>query len=444
VVCLTFWLCTSCGQPASSPELDSSDVEIYSWWVSGGEVQALSKLSEGFEERFPGTHVVNEAAEDADNARENLARRIAQGRPPDTFQANIGVDLARWVEINRVDDSESKVVALDNLGLVTDWKATFPQQVLEAASYRNRLYGVPLNVHRENVLFYNREVFDKLELSPPTTLEELHTVAERIQVALDAGELPALKTVFSFGAASSWAYAILAFENLLVAKAGGQFYSEFFAGMARGSGVALAPEAVVQLKSTLAEFAWLWSKTNQDGQDETLWDEGVARLGNGAAAMTVMGDWAKGSLQALGFRPGVDFGQVAFPGTRGQFVFTADTFLLPKGAPHREKAEALLGYFASAEGQDAFNPVKGSIPARLRTNRALYDSVAQATLDDFSEAASAGTLLRALSGMAPSPFLDAVNAALVSYANDVNDPERQVEADDSVVLFALQNNYDRL
>jgi hypothetical protein len=74
----------------------------------------------------------------------------------------------------------------------------------------------------------------------------------------------------------------------------------------------------------------------------------------------------------------------------------------------------------------------------------LYDSVAQSTLDDFSEAAAAGTLLRALSGMAPPPFLDAVNAALVDYAADVNDPKRTGEPDDSVVLFALQNNYDRL
>src|SRR5687768_18267999 len=46
------------------------------------------------------------------------------------------------------------------------------------------------------------------------------------------------------------------------------------------------------------------------------------------------------------------------------FVFTLDTFGLPKGAPNRSGAIDLLKVMGSREGQNAFNVVKGSIPAR--------------------------------------------------------------------------------
>jgi glucose/mannose transport system substrate-binding protein len=52
----------------------------------------------------------------------------------------------------------------------------------------------------------------------------------------------------------------------------------------------------------------------------------------------------------------------------------SDSFGLPKGAPNREAAGEWLTLAASQEGQDAFNPKKGSIPSRLDGHRALYDS----------------------------------------------------------------------
>jgi glucose/mannose transport system substrate-binding protein len=62
----------------------------------------------------------------------------------------------------------------------------------------------------------------------------------------------------------------------------------------------------------------------------------------------------------------------------------SDSFGLPKGAPHPENAAAWLTVCGSKEGQDAFNPLKGSIPARADGDRSLYDVYLQSAMDDFA------------------------------------------------------------
>ena len=62
----------------------------------------------------------------------------------------------------------------------------------------------------------------------------------------------------------------------------------------------------------------------------------------------------------------------------------SDSFGLPEGAPNRDGAIAWLTVCGSKAGQDAFNPVKGSIPARTDGDRSLYDVYLQSAMDDFA------------------------------------------------------------
>ena len=48
-------------------------------------------------------------------------------------------------------------------------KGSFPQQLLDMVSYNGEIYSVPSNVHRGNVLFYNKKVFTDNGLTAPTT-----------------------------------------------------------------------------------------------------------------------------------------------------------------------------------------------------------------------------------------------------------------------------------
>ncbi|HKI82284.1 MAG TPA: carbohydrate ABC transporter substrate-binding protein, partial [Pseudodesulfovibrio sp.] len=90
--------------------------------------------------------------------------------------------------------------------------------------------------------------------------------------------------------------------------------------------------------------------------------------------------------------PGEGYGWVASPGTEGTFMFLADSFGLPKGAPHRANAVAWLKVLGSKEGSDTFNPLKGSISARKDSDLSKYNAYSQSAAKDWKSNRVVGSL----------------------------------------------------
>ena len=90
--------------------------------------------------------------------------------------------------------------------------------------------------------------------------------------------------------------------------------------------------------------------------------------------------------------PGEGYAWAPVPGTAGNFQFLSDSFVLPVGAPHRDAAIAWLTVAGSQAGQDAFNPVKGSIPARSDGDVSLYGEYLQSAMDDWASDTVVGSL----------------------------------------------------
>jgi glucose/mannose transport system substrate-binding protein len=139
------------------------------------------------------------------------------------------------------------------------------------------------------------------------------------------------------------------------------------------------------------------------------WDQATQLVIDGTAAMNVMGDWAEGYFKAQGQTPGVEFGWAPSPGTGGSFDALSDSFGLPLGAPNREAALAWLRICGSQAGQDAFNPIKGSIPARTDGDRSLYDEYLTSAMDDFGSNAIVPSLMHGAAA-APSWQQDVIDA----------------------------------
>ncbi len=391
--------------PGGAPQTEDTAVEIFSWWTDGGEQDALDAVLEVHEAEHAGVTVINAAVEYADAARATLETRMSEGAPPDTFQANIGADLLRWVGRT---EGDTALVELDELADEEGWLDAFPPAILAAASKRGSLYGVPLNIHRINSLFYRKALFDDFDLSPPRNLSELNQLVETIKTdpAIQATS-PTGVAPLALGNQWNWTMSLLTFEAILPAIGGARYYERFWAGEA-------SPDDS-EIVETLGEILFLYcgphleirDPSTCDGYfnsdvDTITWSEGVQKLVDGEAAMAVMGDWAKGYLEGEGLVADDDFGVVPFPGKKGvevPFVYTADTFPLPKGAPSPQAARALLVTFGSIEGQVAFNKVKGSIPARSDIVPAEhpedFDSMHQATYEDFTTS----RLTLALSGI---------------------------------------------
>lgn len=72
------------------------------------------------------------------------------------------------------------------------------------------------------------------------------------------------------------------------------------------------------------------------------------------------------------------------PGNQGVFDALSDTFGLPKGARHPEEARNWLRLIGTAEAQDAFNPLKGSIPANVNAGKATYTPYLQQSMQAWT------------------------------------------------------------
>ena len=408
----------ACDGPAGPPA--SSEVEVVSWWTEGGEANALQSLLTLFSNRYPHQKVIDAVVTGSNKARETIRNRMLGGQPPETFQANGGWGLLAWVLYNQRNEADSKMEPIDSLAAEEGWNAVIPKPVLDTVSFGGHTYAVPLNIHRLNTLFFNKQLFIQYGIAEPKTLDQLFAVAAAFR---DRGITP-----IAVGAVEPWTLSLLLFENLLVARAGGPYYRDFLVG----HGDAWAPEVAAALEDlrTLLSFA----NTNAT---QLTWSGAVELVRTGKAAMTIMGDWAKGYFLANQGVPEVSFGEIATPGTGAAFVFTTDTFGLPMGVRNRAGALDLLRVFGSREGQDTFNPIKGSIPARKDANVEAYDVMAQNNINDFRDAAAADPtmLVPATALLAPPEFTDAVEHALATFVVDGNA---------SAVLHTLDNWYDLL
>jgi outer membrane protein OmpA-like peptidoglycan-associated protein len=109
---------------------------------------------------------------------------------------------------------------------------------------------------------------------------------------------------------------------------------------------------------------------------------------------------------------------VNHPGTNGSFIIVADGFTLAKGAPHKESAVAWLKSLGSKEAQEAFNPLKGSIPARTDVDKSKFDGYHQWSMEEFAKDKLVPSCVHG--GAAPETFQKALNDAVSSFVLDKN------------------------
>ena len=89
------------------------------------------------------------------NAKLALANRMQAAIRPDTFQVHGGAELAR--DLGQADDLTQPLTDLYEAEGLADM---FPAGIIELVSDEGVPYSVPVNVHRNGVLWYNKAIFD--------------------------------------------------------------------------------------------------------------------------------------------------------------------------------------------------------------------------------------------------------------------------------------------
>jgi glucose/mannose transport system substrate-binding protein len=347
-------------QTPETPPQAAGQVEVFSWWTGPGEQEGLDAMIADFKSKNPGIEVINAAVSGGagTNAKAILANRLQAGNPPDSYQRHAGQELADDIKAGKLED-------LTSMYEQQGWKDKMPKGLLEAITIDGKIYSVPVNIHRANLIWFLPKTLKELGIAaPPKDWKEFLTQAAAIK---KKG-----KTALAIG--PSWTQKHL-LETVLLGELGPDKYT----GLWNGSTDWKSAEVIAALDTFKKVLAV--SDVKSAAAD---WQPASDRVLDGAAVYTVMGDWLDaywGRAKKLAFK--TDYDVAASPGTAGIYDFLSDSFTLPVGAKNRAAAEKWLQECGSTEGQDAFNPQKGSVPARTDADKGKYKDYLAAALEEW-------------------------------------------------------------
>jgi glucose/mannose transport system substrate-binding protein len=349
---------SACGGSGSSGGgKDSKDVEVFTWWADGGEKKGLDGLVSQFKTDCSQYNFVNGAVAGGAgaNAKQVLASRLQQGQPPSTFQAHAGAELTDYINAGQVEDlsSEYKEWGLND---------AFPKGLIDSLTVGGKIYSVPANIHRANVIWTNKTVLSGAGITDvPKTLPEFFT-------ALEALKAKGVATPLALG--KDWTQQML-FEAVLISDLGPDKFTGLWNGKTDWAGA--------DVTTGINDYKKLLTYTNKD-RDTFDWTDAEKLLIDGKAGFQLMGDWEAADLDAKGFK---DYGYAAFPGNGTAYQWLADSFVLPKNGKNADGTKCWLKTVGSAAGQKAFNTLKGSIPARTDATAGDYPAYQQTAIAEW-------------------------------------------------------------
>ncbi|MBV8351734.1 MAG: carbohydrate ABC transporter substrate-binding protein [Verrucomicrobia bacterium] len=386
-------------QAPFSAKAAEKSLEVFSWWTSGGESAALGALFDVYKKQDPGVEIINAtvAGGGGSAARPVLQTRLAGGNPPDTWQSHPGFELLdQYVEPGYCEP-------ITELYKNDDWDKAFPKELVINLMTKNRqIYAVLAGIHRGNVLWYNTKLLEQngIKVGDQMTLDQFFAACDKLKSA----GISAL----GVGDSGIWASAQL-FENTLLGVIGPKGWTDLFSGAMQWDDP--------RVKEAMKLFAKMQDYVNPD-HAALSWDQAIKELMEGKVAFSSMGDWADGEFTKANLKEREDFGWVSHPGTAGSFIIVADGFTLAKNAPHKEAAIAWLKSVGSREAQEAFNPLKGSIPARTDVDRSKFDGYHQWSMDSFAKDKPIPSCVHGEA--APAAFQQALNDAVTTFLVDKN------------------------
>ena len=341
-------------------------LEIYHWWTSGGEKDAIDALVDAFEDKYPDVAVIQSpVAGGAGYVMKAVMKSLVlAGEAPDAFQMHAGYEGKPYFDAGYLEP-------ISDLWEEEEWEDVFPEVVRDMVNFEGEYYAVPVNIHRPNVVWYNKPLLDAKGIDPATL-----TTWDAFFDACETLRGPHLEYPIALGDVGKWTDTHVLEQ--IIAGEGIDFYEDWINGEVTS---ATDPK----LLDALETFKTYLGYANEDHAALT-WDEAIKRVITGDAAFSVMGDWANGEFYKLEKVYGTDYGTFPTPGTSGMYGLVIDCFQHPKGVKHPENSLNWLRVVGSKEGQDTFNPIKGSIAARNDADETKYGPYQKAAIADFTAA----------------------------------------------------------
>jgi glucose/mannose transport system substrate-binding protein len=210
-----------------------------------------------------------------------------------------------------------------------------PPEMLDACTVDGRVYCAPVNIHSDQWLWLNNQVYEDLGLPVPTNWNEFVVTADEVAAA---GKQP-----LALGG-QPW-QSSLAFNVMAIGIAGQDVWLQVYRD--KDEAAAAGPE--------LAK-----------GSNVQDWNQATNMVVTGEAAAQIMGDWAQGEFALAGMVAGEDYTCLPGLGINGVLGTAGDAFYFPaQDDPEVTAAQKeLAALLISPEVQVSFNLAKGSLPIR--------------------------------------------------------------------------------
>src|SRR4030066_344579 len=227
------------------PPVVEKKLEIFHWWTAPGEREAADAMFAALKAAYPDITVVENPVPGGGGTEHRvvLKARITAGIPPDTFQTLGGAALKDYVD-------SGVLLPLDDFYASTGYGDVIPKPLLNAVTINGHPYPVPLNMHLENILYYNQKLFDELGLAAPTGYDEFVAACEAIKAAKPD------MSCLAVGSKDNWSD-VFVLDTIMMELGGPEDYVKFFKGE-----VDVATDPL--FKESLEKFAELQQYSNMD------------------------------------------------------------------------------------------------------------------------------------------------------------------------------------
>ncbi len=335
-----------------------------------------------------------------------LATQMQSGQVPDLFQSWGGGIMAAQADAGMLKDITSDIAS---------WKDTINPGALSIYAYNGKQYGVPWDMGMIG-FWYNKDLFSKAGISaPPATWADF---------LADVGKLKAAGTApLAIAGKDEWPSMHL-WTYLLLRIGGGDALQQMIqSGDWNTDACTKAGQAVLDLNAL---------DPYQPGYKSATYNDEAASVGNGKAAMELMGQWApsvemdqSADKQGLGDK----LGWFPFPSVAGgagaptDGVGGGNGIAVGKDAP--PEALDFLKFFESADNANKLNSDNVGLSPVVGTS----DSVTDPNLQAVAAGRDQATFMQLYLDQATSPAMgQAINDATIALFLGQSTPDKVCQA----------------
>lgn len=313
-------------QQAQQTQEQNIIITLGCWASSPAETKLLDDQIQAFQNENPNITIKKTVI--TGDYLQGIQAKIASQTEPDVYYLDVAL-ASNFI-------SKGVILPLDDYLDKEDLK-DFQPNLLAGYQKDGKTYGLPKD-YNTLALFYNKDMFDKAKLQPPTTWAELEEAAKKLTSGKVKGiALPNDAQRF----------------NAFILQAGGQINDG-------DTPVFNTPEAAKGLDFYYSLIKKGYAATPKDLGDGWAGDS----LAHGNAAMVIEGGWMIPFMKESA--PNVKYGIAKLPkgDKEGDLAFTV-AYVMSKNTKHKEAAAKVIKFLTGKEAQKMVADSGLAIPSRI-------------------------------------------------------------------------------